>query len=187
MPRTWSVLLIACLASALAPATTLAPLDTGELIDRAARVVCARCESCEARRDPQSGIVFTHVRLAVLEDMKGRSPGAVLELRIVGGKDGNEETVVADMPRFPAGGESVILLGPENRLGYPVVVQASRGVLHLARDERGERYVRTAVTGLADGDDPRRFGLDAFRAAVKRRVREAEERGAAERAAESGR
>ena len=168
-PLLWGIL--ASLALAPAGATTLPDSTTEELVRRAETVCCVSCESVEARRDPRTGIVFTHVRLRTLEAMKGH-PGAEVRLRLVGGRDGDVETRVDAMPRFREGGECVVLLGPPNRDGHPVVLLATRGVLHLGADEEGRRFLRTRVTGFDGLPEDARVGLDAFRGAVKRCLEE---------------
>ena len=162
---------LVCLAAALAPATTFSRETTQDLVLRARQVCCAACEEVEARRDPVSGMVFTHVRLRLLEDLKGQSPSSSIRLRIVGGRAGGVETVVAGMPTFRPGEESILLLGAANRAGYPVVLQARRGVLRLRRDKRGDRYLATPVSGIKELRGRQRISLDAFRGAVKRLAR----------------
>jgi len=163
MRRTAVLLLICTLTSA----TTLPRATTLDIVREAQRVCCVRCESVEARVDPRSGFVFTHVRLRLLEDLKGKAEGATVELRIVGGQIGDVRTVVAGMPRFRKGGESVVMLGRKNRQGYPVVIHAGRGVLPLRKDKRGRRHVAVRITGFDLADRT----LDSFRSAVLRDVR----------------
>jgi hypothetical protein len=169
---------LACLLAVPAAATTFPPSTTEDLVRAAGCVCCAVCESVEARQDPRTGLVFTHARLRLLEELKGRADASIV-LRVVGGRAGDVETRVEGMPAFVPGGECVLLLGPANRDGYPVVVQAGRGVLHLDRDDTGGRRLRTPVTGFEELREAR-VGLDAFRTAVKRCVEE--ERVAAEKA-----
>lgn len=164
------------LAAAMAPATTFSRETTGDLVRRAQRVSSAVCERVEMRRDPRLGLVFTHVRLRLLEDLKGTSPSRTIELRLVGGRDGDVETVVAGMPRFEVGQEAVYLLGPRNRQGYPVVLQARRGVLPLRRGPREQRFLAARVSGMAELRGKLHVSLDAFRGAVRRIVREQQER-----------
>lgn len=158
----------ACLLAATAPATTFARLNTADMVRKAERVSCVACVACTERRDPRSGIVFTHVTLQLLEDLKGQSPSGTIQLRYPGGTDGGVRTVVSGMPRFRAGEESVLLLGRANAAGFPVIVQARRGVIPLERDTRGRRYLGARVTGMKELSDPARVTLDAFRTAVKR-------------------
>ncbi|MHC4971227.1 MAG: hypothetical protein ACYTG3_02750 [Planctomycetota bacterium] len=160
------------LAAALAPATTFSRETTEDLVRRARRVSCATCEHVEMRRDPRLGVVFTHVRLRLLEDLKGVSPAGTIELKLIGGRDGDLETVVAGMPRFKVGQEAVYLLGGRNREGYPVVLQARRGVLPLRRGPRAQRYLAARVSGIAELRGKLHVSLDSFRGAVRRIVRE---------------
>jgi hypothetical protein len=164
------------LAAALAPATTLTRETTEDLVRRAQRVSCATCEHVEMRRDPRLGLVFTHVRLRLLEDLKGVSTAGTIELRIVGGRDGDVETVVAGMPRFKVGQEAIYLLGGRNRAGYPVVLQARRGVLPLRRGPREQRFLAARVSGIAELRGKRHVSLDSFRGAVRRIARDQAER-----------
>ena len=164
---------LVCLAAALAPATTFSHETTGDLVVRARQVCCVSCEEVEARRDPVSGLVFTHVRLRLLEDIKGRAAASSIRLRIVGGRAGGVETKTLGMPTFRPGEESILLLGPANSRGYPVLLQARRGVLSLKRDKRGGRYVVTRVSGIPELRGKRHVTLDAFRGAVKRLERKA--------------
>jgi hypothetical protein len=164
------------LAAAGAPATTFSRETTQDLVLRAQRVSCATCERVEMRRDPKLGLVFTHVRLRLLEDLKGGSAGPTIELRVVGGRDGEVETVVAGMPRFKVGQEAIYLLGARNRAGYPVLLQGRRGVLPLRRGAREQRVLAARVTGIAELRGKSRVSLDAFRGAVRRLVREQAER-----------
>ena len=165
-----------CLAAAMAPATTYSRETTQDLVLRAQRVACAACESVETRRDPRFGVVFTHVRLRLLEDLKGDSTTGTIELKIVGGRDGDVETVVAGMPRFQVGQEAIYLLGRRNRAGYPVILQARRGVLPLRRGPREQRFLAARVSGIPELRGKRRVSLDSFRGAVRRLVREQAER-----------
>ncbi|MHC4135009.1 MAG: hypothetical protein ACYTDU_09905 [Planctomycetota bacterium] len=164
------------LAAALAPATTFSRETTQDLVLRAERVSCATCERVEMRRDPRLGLVFTHVRLRLLEDFKGVSTAGTIELKVVGGRDGDVETVVAGMPRFKLGQEAIYLLGARNREGYPVLLQARRGVLPLRRGPREQRFLAARVSGIAELRGKLHVSLDAFRGAVRRLVREQAER-----------
>ena len=165
---------VVCLCAGAAPATTFANKTTRDLVNMAERVCRVRCEGVEQRLDSASGLVFTHVRLRVLEVLKGRTEGTLVELRLIGGRAGNAVTEVDGMPSFRRGDECVLLLGKNNRFGYPVVVSARRGVLELRRDKKtGERYLARAVSAMPGLPEARRVTLDRFRDAVKRIVREA--------------
>ncbi len=182
MHRSMAALAFALLMAAAAPGTTLSTETTFDLIVQAERVCCAAVDSVESRRDPRSGFVFSHVRLRLLEEMKGRSEAPVIELRLPGGRADGVETVVPGMPRFEKGAEAVLLLGPLNRDGFPVVLQASGGVLALRADKTGRRCLCAPVTGLRELEGAREVTLDSFRTAVQRVVREQAEKVAREAA-----
>ena len=183
MNRIQTALVAAALLAVTATGTTLPSSTTGELVLKATRICCARCESVEVRRDPKSGLIFTHVRLRPLEDLKGGGDSSTIELRIVGGEVDGVKTVVAGMPRFRPGRESILFLGKKNRAGYPVVVEARKGVLDLRADKRGRRMLRARVSGLEDLGRKRDVSLDDFRGAVRRVLEEERERRRAKRAA----
>jgi len=177
MHRPLAVGAFALLLAAAAPGTTLSSETTADLIVQAQRVCCVAVDDVESRQDPRSGFVFTHVRLRLLEDIKGTGDGAAVELRLPGGEKDGVRTVVPGMPRFEVGEEAVLLLGKRNSDGYPVVLQASGGVLPLRTDRAtGRRCLCRPVTGLKELEDEREVTLDAFRAAAKRVVREQREK-----------
>ncbi|HEX5135607.1 MAG TPA: hypothetical protein VFY93_01415 [Planctomycetota bacterium] len=176
MHRPTAALTLALLMAAAAPGTTLSRETTAQLVAGAERVCCAAVDNVEARRDPRSGFVFTHVRLRLLEDMKGSGEGTVIELRLPGGRADRVETVAAGMPRFEVGKEAVLLLGRKNADGFPVVLQAAGGVLPLSKDADGRRCLGCTVTGMKELEGDAAVTLDAFRSAVKRIVREQQEK-----------
>jgi hypothetical protein len=171
MHRPLAALVFALLLAAAAPGTTLSLETTADLIVLAERVCCAAVDSVESRRDPRSGFVFTHVRVRLLEEIKGRSEDPVIELRLPGGRADGVLTTAPGMPRFEKGAEAVLLLGPRNRDGFPVVLQATGGVLPLRADKAGRRCLCVPVTGLPELDG-RAVTLDSFRAAAKRVLRD---------------
>lgn len=152
-------------------ATTWPDATTRDLVDQSDRVTCVKCESCEARLDPLTGWIFTHVRLRVVEDLKGTGDSSLVELRFIGGRVGGRALVVDGMPQFPVGEESVVMLGRRNALGYPVVTQARRGVIPLRKDASGRRLLGASVSGFPDLKDRKRVSLDEFRAALRKAAR----------------
>ncbi|MHC4955464.1 MAG: hypothetical protein ACYTGZ_16550 [Planctomycetota bacterium] len=168
IPRIFGLAAIfaALLGSAATEATTFENVTTAELARRAARVAVVRCDSCRAIRDRQSGLVYTHVRLRLLEDLKGRSAGSTIDLKLVGGEADGVRTVVVGMPRFVSGEESILLLGKKNAEGYSTVVAARRGMVRMRRDKQGVRYLRDRVTGFDTlARSKRKIDLTSFRAA----------------------
>ena len=169
-----SVAAVVCLLSLAVGATTLPKKTTRDLLEGSDRVCCVECASCEARLDRATGIVFTHVRLSVLEELKGGGE-KTFEIRIPGGEAGGVRTVVAGMPRFRPGQEAVLFLkrateagsavgGPVNRRW--IVSLAHRGHVPIEKDKSGKRRLTGFVTGFRD-IAPVRTGLDEFRTAVR--------------------
>ena len=166
------ILLLLSASLLVAPAsraTTFERVTTAELARRAERVCVVRCDGCRAERDRRSGLVYTIVRLRLIEDFKGRSAGSTIQLRLVGGEAEGVRTVVVGMPTFRTGEESVLLLGKPNRAGYPTLLAARRGVVRLGRDKKGARYLRDRVSGFdaLDKKASKRVALDRFRVALK--------------------
>jgi len=156
------------LGAAPSMATTFEKVTTADLADRAERVVVVKCESCRAERDRRSGLVYTRVRLSLLEALKGAPSGSTIELRLVGGEADGVRTVVAGMPVFQAGEECVLLLGKRNAAGHPTLLAARRGRIRLVRDKTGGRFLRDSVSGF--GEMKRARGgveLAAFRTAYR--------------------
>jgi len=161
-------------------ATTFEPVSMAELAHRAVRVVAVRCVGCRAMRDVESGFVFTEIEFSLLEDLKGRSASPRFRLRLAGGTADGVKTVVVGMPTFRPGSEYIVLLGKENRSGYPTLVAARRGVVRLVRDKEGKRHLKRGVSGFDDLAKVRRISLALFRTALRidtdRRKRDAERR-----------
>jgi len=170
---------VAVLATAVS-GTTLPPTTTAQMIRDADRIVCAECESVEARLDPRTGIVFTYVRLRLLEDLKGGGEASIA-LRLAGGEVDGVRTVVPGMPRWRQGEECVVFLGTRNRDGFPVLFHAGRGRIPLRTDDEGRRTLGARVSGLGEISGRHGVRLVDFRGAV-RRVLEEQKREAAARA-----
>ena len=148
--------ILTLLCAAPLPATTFEKVTTAELARRAENVAVVKCVSCRAERDRQSGLVFTHVRLRLLEDLKGRSAGSTIELRLVGGEADGVRTVVYGMPVFRAGEECIVLLGKRNSGGFPTIVAARRGMVRLGKDnERSPIPASEAQPPLSKPHRPR--------------------------------
>jgi hypothetical protein len=166
------LILAVLLGASRSSATTFENVTTAELADRAEVVAVVTCESCRPEMDRQSGLVFTRVRLSLLEELKGSAGGSTMELLLVGGELDGVRTVVAGMPVFRAGEECILLLGKRNRAGHPTVVAARRGMVRLARDKQGTRFLRDAVSGFGAMPGTRAgVELEAFRTAFRETMR----------------
>ena len=131
-------------------------------------MTAARCVGCRASRDVQSGFVFTEIEFQLLEDLKGRSAISRFRLRLAGGEADGVKTVVTGMPTFVPGSEYVLLLGKENRSGYPTLLAARRGVVRLVLDKKGKRQLQRRVSGFDDLAKVRKVSLATFRTALRK-------------------
>ena len=120
---------------------------TGDLARSAYGMVVANCVKNEARMDEDTGLIFTYTTFRVNESIKGEY-GDEIVLRIVGGTVGDTTISSPYLPNFTPDEEVVLILGPKNTKGYPVLKSMSRGILRIERDDSGTRYVTSPVDGL---------------------------------------
>ena len=120
---------------------------TAELARSADGVVLANCVKSEARIDEATGLIFTYTTFKVDEKLKGEY-GDEIVLRIVGGTVGDKTISSPFLPRFTQNEDVILLLGPNNTKGYPVLKSLSGGILRVETDDTGAKYVATPVDGL---------------------------------------
>lgn len=130
-----------------AAATSVRPLTTRQLTESAARVVVARCVSVETRGVPAyGGQLFTFSTFETRDRIAG-AIGDRFTLRLFGGRQGDVVVDAPMMPTFTPGEDVLLLLGPDNADGHPVV--RIQGVLRIETDARtGAPVVTTPVSGL---------------------------------------
>jgi len=120
---------------------------TADLARTADGVVLANCVKSEARIDEDTGLIFTYTTFKVDERLKGEY-GDEIVLRIVGGTVGEKTVSSPYLPKFTANEDVILMLGPDNTKGYPVLKSISRGILRIETDESGAKYIATPVDGL---------------------------------------
>ncbi|HEV2386907.1 MAG TPA: hypothetical protein VGS20_06575 [Candidatus Acidoferrales bacterium] len=165
--------LAACivLLAAAASATSLASMNLRQLTAAAQSVVRARCLSRQSRWE--AGEIWTLTRFHVLETFKG-APPAEFTLRVLGGRVGGIESVVAGTPRFLPGDEVVLFLEPSPAGGYGITGWIE-GTFPVRRDAQGRAYLMptrsAAVSGPATGgfrpQPIRPMPLDDFRRQIR--------------------
>lgn len=159
------------LAGPAARATTLAPVDLGELVSGATWIVHGRVVAATAQwLDGRRGIE-TIVTLAVEDALKG-TPTESVSFRVPGGLLGRYRSVIPGAPAFAEGDEVIVFLGG-TAPSIPHLVGFSQGVYRV-RTADGQRLVRPGVPaparettrmarGLARGSAP----LAVFEAEVR--------------------
>jgi hypothetical protein len=102
--------------------TSVKRLAQSDLVRDAQRIVHADCLDCAPEYDATSRRIFTRVRFAVRETLKGKA-SSTIELLIPGGQIGTVATVVHGMPAFKAGEEVVLYATgrhPKSKVCLPV-------------------------------------------------------------------
>ena len=120
---------------------------TADLARSADGVVLADCVKSESRIDEDTGLIFTYTTFRVNEKLKGEY-GDEIVLRIVGGTVGDKTISSPYLPRFTQNEEVILMLGPNNTKGYPVLKSVSRGIIRVETDDTGTKYIATPVDGL---------------------------------------
>jgi len=124
------VAFLLCVGTALsAHASSVLPLDLGQLVDRSEQVVHVRCLGNQVVADANVGVA-TVTTFAVFERAKGAS-GPTLTVRQAGGEM-NGIAVKFPVPAFVAGEEYVLFMPRFSRLGLASPVGLSQGVFHVA-------------------------------------------------------
>lgn len=122
-------------------------VSTGDLARSSADIVVAKCVSTEAILDEETGFIFTRITFQIEESLKGKY-GDNLVLRIVGGTVGDKTVSSPFLPSFKPNEEVVLMLGPENSAGYPVLQSINKGVYRVHTTDSGARVISTPVSGL---------------------------------------
>ena len=121
--------------------------STADLARSAYGMVLANCVKNEARIDENTGLIFTYTTFKVDESLKGEY-GDEIVLRIVGGTVGDTTVSSPYLPNFTPNEDVILILGPYNTKGYPVLKSMSGGILRVETDNTGTKYVTTPVDGL---------------------------------------
>lgn len=120
---------------------------TADMARSADGVVLANCVKSEAKIDEDTGLIFTYTTFKVDERLKGEY-GDEIVLRIIGGTVGDKTISSPFLPSFTQNEDVILILGPNNTKGYPVLKSLSRGILRVETDDTGTKYVATPVDGL---------------------------------------
>jgi hypothetical protein len=144
-------------------ATTLIPVDLGELSRDARAIVRGRVMRLDPQWTEDRGTIETMVTLEVEGYLKG-ALGSTLRFRTPGGDLGRYRSVVVGAPAFAVDEHVVVFLGARGP-SVPFVLGLSQGVFRVVADAAGRWMVTTPVTPAATGSVPLVRG-DASRRAL---------------------
>lgn len=116
-PHAWrSRIAVVALAAALspspAPATTLVPMRTGDLVAASVGAVRGRVVRIATGLDPTTGAIATYVTLAVEEVLYGPFSRGELTLRELGGQLGGRRMWAFGNPEYRAGESVLVFVSP---------------------------------------------------------------------------
>jgi hypothetical protein len=140
-------------------ASTVLPLELGELSARAESIVVGTVADVTPRFNAARTLILSDVTVAVEESLAGASV-SYLTVTEYGGRVGDLELVVPGLPRFERG-DRVVVFVCRDALGLPRTCGASQGRLRVVEGADG---VPHAVGMLGDGP------LDEPLASLKARV-----------------
>jgi hypothetical protein len=143
---------LSLLAPAPASGTTLARLSLGQLTAASALIVRARCLGATTRWE--AGEIWTFTRFRTLESFRGAAPGS-FTVRLIGGKVGSIESVVAGVPRFRKGEEAVLFLSRPRNGNYGVIAWVE-GTFRVERNAAGRAFLTQESSGQLVYDRARR-------------------------------
>lgn len=136
----WAILLGA-LCPSRAVATTVAPPEFEELVNKSDYVVRATVKSVRSEFSrPGSKMIVTFVELDVNEVITGNPPQPLV-LRMLGGRMGDKRMVVSGAPEFVVGDEDILFVKGNGKNFTPLTAMM-HGRYPIARDEAtGRGYV----------------------------------------------
>ncbi len=146
LPRFCLVFALLLLVCASPRAVEMVPLSLGQLTSTADWVVHGRVESKSCFRDTK-GRITTRIVLAVLDTLKGTSPGAEIVIAQAGGTLGDTRVILDGQPDLAPGEELVVFL-QRNERGEGVILGLAQGKFEVFSDGPAEiRYVRNLFLG----------------------------------------
>ena len=136
------------IAPAVATEYPWPPPKDEDLIKQADRIVLARCLNYEARNgrrglDEDTTGPWTYMDFETIDLIKGTLP-TQFSIRLFGGTDGAVQVSDSEpLPVFRPGEEAILLLGPDNQDGYPLVSLTTTWIYQAAQDPQSRLWVVT--------------------------------------------
>lgn len=147
--------LLALLAAAPAPATTLVRLDLEQLVDTAEGIFTGTAVHSEVVPSRDGKSPFTFVTFQVESSLKGTFPGREVTLRLHGGALEDRATIVHGMPEFTVG-ETYLVFVHGNGVDASPVLGWVQGQFRVAREALSGKAILVdwrgaPILGIAGG------------------------------------
>lgn len=167
-----------------AAATSVRPLQLGQIIDDATLAFEGTCIDTRTERDAATNLVVTYTTFEVADVLKGMVPGKYT-IKQIGGRmsDGGPSYRVDGIPTFTVGENYVVLMAGVSAAGFSSPIGLAQGKFTVQKDAAGAKVSNgrdfremTAdmppevlpATVKALGDKPvRSIGLDDFKQIVR--------------------
>ena len=145
-------LLVVLLVSLVAGASSVPRVDVATQVDRADLIFIGTVAAMESVPTADGNFAFTYVTFDVSESIKGTTRGRSVTLRMAGGEAGPNVFEVAGAPRFAVGGQHLLFVEGNDRLGIPLVGW-NWGKLDVVSDPTTKRpilldHTRRAINGI---------------------------------------
>ncbi len=113
-----------------------APPSDEQMLNKAERIVLARCFNSEARKT-EGGNIYTFVDFELMKLIKGEISSR-FNLQMFGGRIGNESQEITGLtlPEFHPGDIVILLLGKDNDRGIPFLYMGEKWIYSI-KDEKG--------------------------------------------------
>ncbi len=170
LPRAFLFVIFSLFTPVILQATTVSPPSFPDLVNQSDFIVRAVVKSVTSDfAKPGSRKIITKVEMEVREIIAGNPPNPLV-LRILGGRVGTEEMIVAGVPQFQVGDEGVYFVQGNGRQIFPLVAMM-HGVYPIKRDEAGREYIaRSNQVPLQDTSEVALPMTDGSAAELQRRM-----------------
>ncbi len=175
-----SVLLLAIFfAAASARATTAVMLTDEQLVVNSRVILLGEVRSVKSQWDPAQQFISTYVKIRVQKIIKGQLQNEVIVFKQLGGRVGEDATVIFGAPEYSVG-QNVLLFLETARDNTLRVSQLFQGKYDVVTDQAGKgrvlrRIDHDTVNILGSGEGPEitnRASLNRFTKKIKRVMRE---------------
>ena len=176
--------LLAVAAALPAFATSVLPVDLGQMIDQAAVAFQGTVVDVRTGRDPQTGTLVTMTTFRIDDVLKGAVPGSYT-IKQIGGEDASTglKFRAVGVPTYKTGETYVLFMNGVSSQGFTSPVGLSQGRFEVTSGDAGLEVgngrdfreltqnhpdLQLPAQARASNNPVRRIGLDDFKAMVRK-------------------